>query len=82
MACCGQDKGSYSSVPMTRSNGFTAPGGTPIFEYTGATALTVVGSITGRTYHFERTGARIAIDARDQQSVAQVPNVRRVTPPY
>jgi hypothetical protein len=65
-------------MPMMRSNGFTSTGGTPIFEYTGATALTVVGSGTGRTYHFERLGARVAIDARDQQSVARVPNVRRV----
>jgi len=78
MACCGQARQTYSSTTPVRQNTFNAAGRKPIFEYVGATALTVVGPATGRTYRFPHGGARLEIDARDQASVAQVPSVRRI----
>ena len=51
---------------------------TPIFEYVGETALTVVSPLTRKTYRFEKTGARLAIDIRDRSWVAFVPNLVRV----
>jgi len=78
MACCGQARQSYTSTAPVRQNGFAADGGAPVFEYTGGTSLTVIGSATGRQYRFPNTGARVQVEPRDQASVAQVPNLRRV----
>ena len=51
---------------------------TPIFEYVGDTALTVVSPITRKTYRFEKTGVRLIVDIRDRSWVAFVPNLVRV----
>lgn len=56
----------------------TAPPAKPVFEYVGATALTVVSPISRRTYRFEHPGARLEVDARDRSWVAFVPNLTRV----
>jgi hypothetical protein len=80
MACCGQNRQSYyPSTAAVRPNGFAGvSGGEPILEYIGATSLIVVGAVTGREYRFDRPGARVKVDARDQASVAQAPNLRRI----
>ena len=74
MACCGQSRQAYAAA--ARPVQYTS--GTPIFEYVGVTSLTVTGPATGRTYRFERSGARVEIDSRDLQSLGRVPNLRRV----
>ena len=51
---------------------------TPVFEYVGGAALTVVSPITRKTYRFEKTGARLAVDIQDRSWVAFVPNLVRV----
>jgi hypothetical protein len=51
------------------------------FQYVGTTALTVVGAATGTRYRFDSPGATVAIDFRDQQSLLNVPNLRRVNSP-
>ena len=61
------------------ASAFEVQGSTPVFEYLGATSLTVVGSATGRVYSFDRPGARSEVDTRDQPSVARVPLLRRIT---
>jgi hypothetical protein len=43
------------------------------FEYTGRTALNVVGPISGVQYRFGRPGARVTIDARDAAAFARMP---------
>jgi hypothetical protein len=48
------------------------------FQYIGATSLTVLGRETRNRYHFDRPGAVVAVDARDQLSMAYVPNLRLV----
>jgi hypothetical protein len=49
-----------------------------VFEYIGRTGMTVVGPATGRSYRFDRPGARAVIDARDRAAVAAVPHLRQV----
>jgi hypothetical protein len=80
MACCGQSRQTYyASTPTVRPAGFAGVSGqTPIFEYIGATALKVMGPVTGREYRFDRPGARVEVDANDQASLARVPNLRRI----
>jgi hypothetical protein len=78
MACCGQSRRSHASPDPVHPTRFAGVSGVPIFEYVGATSLTVIGSGTGREYRFERGGARVEIDGRDQVSVARVPNLRRI----
>jgi hypothetical protein len=51
----------------------------PEFEYTGATALTVVGPITGARYRFSRHGSRVHVDPRDSGALARVPVLRSVS---
>ena len=48
---------------------------TPVFEYVGATALTVVSPITRKTYRFDKPGARIEVDLRDRSWIAFVPSL-------
>jgi len=47
------------------------------FQYMGATALTVRGPATGRTYRFAKRGALVIIDERDAPFLVAVPNLRR-----
>ncbi len=47
------------------------------FEYTGTTALTVIGPYTGRRYRFNRPGARLTVDGRDAFALVHVPVLRR-----
>jgi hypothetical protein len=48
----------------------------PLFEYVGATALTVIGPASGLRYRFDRPGARLAIDPRDRIALEAVPLLR------
>ena len=45
-------------------------------EYAGRTAMTVVGPVTGTSYRFAFTGARVAVDLRDRPSLLRVPGLR------
>ncbi|MED5620948.1 hypothetical protein [Ideonella sp. BN130291] len=48
----------------------------PLFEYVGATALTVIGPASGLRYRFDRPGARLAVDPRDRIALEAVPLLR------
>jgi len=48
---------------------------TPVFEYVGATALTVVSPLTHKVYRFEKPGARAEVDRRDRSWIAFVPSL-------
>ena len=50
----------------------------PLFEYTGATALTVTGPITGARYRFNRHGSRLHVDPSDSAALSRVPVLRPV----
>jgi hypothetical protein len=49
-----------------------------LYEYTGATGMTVVGAVSRLTYRFGSPGARVQVDLRDVGSMMGVPNLRRV----
>jgi len=48
------------------------------FEYTGKTALTVVGNVTGKSYRFNRTGEVQIIDHRDAPGMKLIPVLKRI----
>lgn len=51
-----------------------------MFEYVGATALTVFGAVSGVRYRFAHAGARVAVHGRDADAMATLPNLRRAGP--
>ncbi len=48
------------------------------FQYTGQSALTVTGNVTGRKYRFSAPGEQQLVDFRDASSMALVPVLRRL----
>ena len=85
MACCGKNRIRFHNDTRI---GLEAGGQPPVrpaippalirFEYVGGTGLSVRGPITGRTYRFGASGARVAVDSRDAPSLMAVPNLRTV----
>jgi hypothetical protein len=81
MACCGQRRMRVSlsgQATAVENRMIAVPSPQVLFEYTGKTGMTVVGSGTGRSYRFSVPGARVLIDARDVHSLVGVENVRRL----
>lgn len=70
MGCCGDKRRAISATAAEPV----------LFEYTGATAMTVIGPMTRRVYRFPLRGARVAVDRRDAPHMAATPNLRRVIP--
>lgn len=90
--CCNKQRHQYQQLLSKQTAPFTPLGhrrlhtpATPIlaalqkvqFEYTGKTALTVVSSLTGKSYHFSRPGARVEVDTQDRAWLTSVPNLKR-----
>ncbi len=48
------------------------------FEYTGRTALSVTGKITGTQYRFNAPGNKQNIDSRDAPGLLSVPVLRKL----
>jgi hypothetical protein len=81
MPCCGQSRAQVSAggqVVSSANRVVPAPSTMIVFQYTGKTGMTVVGSGTGQTYRFSAPGLRVQIDARDAPSLAGVPNLIRI----
>ena len=49
-----------------------------VFEYTGNTAMAVIGSVSRLRYTFIKPGSRVEVDARDRTALAAVPHLRHV----
>jgi hypothetical protein len=49
-----------------------------LYEYTGATGMTVTGGVSGTKYRFAQPSAKVQIDLRDVASLAGLPNLRRL----
>jgi len=45
-------------------------------QYTGRTAITVIGRVTGRKYHFATPGSRQTVDPRDRTSLRGIGTLR------
>ena len=71
MPCCGQNR-------LAAAQPARPPSGQPagMFQYTGRTAVTVIGRVTGRKYHFATPGARQAVDPRDSASLRGIGALR------
>jgi hypothetical protein len=73
MNCCGSARSgssNFPSKPLTRAM--------VLLEYTGKTALSIVGPGSRIEYRFDRTGARALVDRRDVIYFAQVPVLRQI----
>ena len=69
-------QGMAAAAPAAMPPPHAAPRARPVFEYVGATALTVIGPASGLRYRFERTGARLAVDPRDRGALDHVAQLR------
>lgn len=49
-----------------------------VFEYVGYSRLTITGSATRKSYHFDQPGARVLVDGRDRLCLSTVPVLRVV----
>ena len=82
MACCGRTRAQMFGMGTRAISSEFAPLGVRRyavqFEYIGRTALTAVGSASGKRYRFDQPGAVITVDPRDRPSLAQVPSLRLV----
>lgn len=85
MCNCGNKRESFSAQPSLKLSS-----GQPVarqgnkmwpdvsFEYTGKTALSVRGPISGKNYRFAKPGDTQLIDYRDASSMLGVPVLRRL----
>lgn len=48
------------------------------FQYSGKTAMTVIGPVSGLQYRFAYPGSRLPVDIRDRAAVAAVPGLMQV----
>ena len=86
--CCGKNRTAVSQTRVASPAGRavqTSPpfatrqrSNTAYFEYTGKTALTAVGPVSGMRYRFASPGSRVAVDLRDRKHFAAVPNLVQV----
>ena len=77
MSCCG--KARAEAVARMQAAREKPPVRQTIeFEYTGHTALNVVGPVSRSPYRFGRPGARVTVDARDSAALARLPALRRL----
>ena len=49
-----------------------------LYQYTGMTAMTVAGPLSGAKYRFTAPGAKVQVDLRDVAAMAALPNLRRL----
>jgi hypothetical protein len=93
MSCCGKKRADLKTpsefidrVSPSVSLPFKAEARRPalearpkiVFEYTGNTAMAVIGAVSRLRYTFIKPGSRVEVDARDQTSLAAVPHLRHV----
>ncbi len=80
MSCCGKARSAALQNGAATVRATAAQPGVPVvFEYTGKTALSIVGPASRTSYRFDRPGARMLVDARDRASLAGVPVLRQVS---
>ncbi len=75
--CCGRNSQSSATQAYPQSAPrLQLPLAGVSAQYVGATALTVVGPVSGRHYQFVGCGARLELDRRDLHGLARIPNLR------
>ena len=83
MSCCGKKRNEYAGALATSPATYThAPSGQlwndVLFEYIGQTALTVKGTITGKTYRFSSPGEQQSVDYRDSGAMMAIPVLKKL----
>jgi len=81
--CCGRNRTQLMNTIVPKNRPATAVAPQPVpssvsFVYTGNTAITVTGPISGLEYRFDRPGARIEVDWRDRILLASIRQIRQV----
>ena len=82
MCNCGkkrmESQQSHSATVNTRSGNHVQTPAFASFEYTGKTALSVTGKVTGIQYRFNSPGSRQNIDTRDATGLMSIPVLRKL----
>ncbi len=81
MSCCGNGRRILTDEPQTHPGTVRvdrALNHAALFQYTGNSRLTVVGSGTRTTYQFNGRGSRVVVNGRDVASLSAVPLLMRV----
>jgi hypothetical protein len=80
MACCGQRRGQIATGGTIATAAKRPPPNARValYEYTGMTAMTVAGPLSGAKYRFAAPGAKLQVDLRDVAAMAALPNLRRL----
>jgi len=84
MCNCGKKRSEYSqqaragSTGTQRKTAVKNSTGYSSFEYTGKTALTIIGNVTGTKYRFTSPGNTQNIDHLDTPGMMSVPVLRKV----
>jgi hypothetical protein len=84
MSCCGNKRNARARTDSLQSERINTPheyqkiAEDIYFEYTGATALTVTGGVSGKKYRFLFTGDRQLIDYRDAPGMTGVPVLKKI----
>lgn len=87
MSCCGKQRLAGALAPRPAPQVSAAHPARKrrathvFFEYIGATALTVSGPISGRSYRFECTGSRLPVEPVDRAALAAIAQLRQVAGP-
>ena len=83
MCNCGKKRDTYKQPAKTIANKISS--NKPVenqgqlnFQYTGKTALTIIGSITGRRYRFNYSGDIQMVDQADAGSMMSVPILKKI----
>jgi hypothetical protein len=81
MCNCGKKRMQYSQHPekvQAKNDVSLQNSSYSTFEYTGKTALTIVGNITGIQYRFNYPGNKQNIDYRDVPGIRTIPVLKKV----
>jgi hypothetical protein len=86
MSCCGSRRQQFWTTPLAspaQSRPATRAGLAPVqqpgraFIFEGLATVMIIGSVTGRRYHFAHAGTRVAVDQRDAPGLRGKPVIRR-----
>lgn len=86
MCNCGKKRSQLTQQPTIRNANNVQPSQAPVyiqtkqsvmFEYTGKTALSVVGSITRKSYRFQFAGDKQYVDINDASGMMAIPVLKK-----
>lgn len=82
--CCGNkrnelaSRGGRAASPAWRLTPASGPGASLNFKYNGSSSLTIIGSVTGKRYHFSGRGDVQPVDPLDGRIMHRMPALQQV----